>query len=465
MPYLKNYFSVNPMVTDEQFFGVYLGKQKVGYTSYSETEIDQDGKPALRTTTTTRLKLGLIGSEVEMKIDSETVSIARKTFSMHFVTQSAGRQQIVDAWYSPTAIKVKVDNNGEISNHTLVNPTDAEVVDDPLTFFALHPAPSGTKKVVYVFDPTTVSLIKNTIRVGPMETISIANIITKANTLIIEDPRLETKVHVSDKGDILKVSTSLGIEMMPLSKEAALAGNAPGGAMPDLAELMRVVPNEPIANAENLTLLRIRLTSDVIKSLPSDQSQSVKKDGKTWLVNIKPTQLLRAPTKTISQAAAAQTDWLKPSLNIPSDKQMFVKLAAEITGKNPTLRDATLKIRRYVNQTMRPNAGIGVLRDATEVLATKEGVCRDYAILTATLCRSAGIPARLASGLVSWDGNFYYHAWVEVFTGYEWVGVDSISNSDQFSASHVKLSQGNVDKAFNFTVLSGVKMEVLDVKS
>jgi transglutaminase-like putative cysteine protease len=142
----------------------------------------------------------------------------------------------------------------------------------------------------------------------------------------------------------------------------------------------------------------------------------------------------------------------------------MIALAKKIVGSTTDTAKAAEKIRSHVNSIMTPDAGIGILRDANEVLKTRVGVCRDYAILTATLCRAAKLPTKLASGLVSFDGTFYYHAWVEVFTGTKWVPYDSIPSAPEFSATHVKLSEGNVDTAFAFTVLSGAKIEVLEQK-
>ena len=154
--------------------------------------------------------------------------------------------------------------------------------------------------------------------------------------------------------------------------------------------------------------------------------------------------------------------WVEPSLNIPSDEAKFISLAKKIVGVRSTVRAASSEIRKWVYGYMRPNATMGIVRDANDVLESKEGVCRDYAILTVTLLRAAGIPARLASGLVSLDGNFYYHAWAEAWDGAKWIGIDSTTDRDQISAAHVKLSEGNVDKAFTFVVLSKAKLEVVD---
>ena len=107
---------------------------------------------------------------------------------------------------------------------------------------------------------------------------------------------------------------------------------------------------------------------------------------------------------TIQEAALGKPQFMTPDLDMPSDHPDFKSLAKQIVGPETRVEPAANLVKTWVYEQMKPNAGIGVLRDASEVLRSKEGVCRDYAILTGTLLRSAGIPARLASGLVDWDG-------------------------------------------------------------
>jgi transglutaminase-like putative cysteine protease len=126
--------------------------------------------------------------------------------------------------------------------------------------------------------------------------------------------------------------------------------------------------------------------------------------------------------------------------------------------------DVVRAIHDYVHDLMTPNAGIGVLRDAREILSSHEGVCRDYAILTATLLRAAKVPARVCSGLVYMDGAFYYHAWAEFWDSTQWIGVDSTLEIGELTPGHIKLAHGNVEEAFTFTVLDGVKVNVLEKK-
>ena len=275
---------------------------------------------------------------------------------------------------------------------------------------------------------------------------------------------MNTTVFTSGKGDVIKVTTTIGMDMVPATKEEAL-GKIDTSASPDMAALMSIRPSKAINKPLNLYNLKIRLNADNLPTIPNDSQQEARKDEGAWIVNIKPTQLSSAKSISIAAAKSQKPDWVKPSMLIPSTSPRFVKLAKVIIDKRTDVRSAALAIRKYVNAKMTPNAGIGVLRDANEVLDAKEGVCRDYAILTTSLCRAANIPARLASGLVNFEGNFYYHAWVEVWTGYDWLGLDSVPPSDFFTASHVKLSQGNVNQAFTFTILSNAKMEVLEQRN
>ncbi len=445
-------------VLDAQYFGVYLQGQRVGYALYDSSSVVFAGKSAERSHSLTSLKIGLIGSEVEMKVESETITVASRPVKMKFVTSSAGRTQTVEARFTATSIEANVNNNGAVSKSILPLPKDGLIYDDPVTALQAQPGMAGKELSFYIFDPSSVALMKNRAFYGEKEDLDGVSF----TPIVVEDPRLTTKVYLSGKGDIVKVGTSIGVEMKPLSKADALAEIKDTGTRPDLAEVTSIRPTPAIANPQNSKFLKLRLSADNLKSVPSGDFQKVEKADGGWLVSISQPSAL--PALSIAACANAQPAWLKPSHLIPSDHPKMVALAKKVVGSTTNSAKAAEAIRGYVNSIMTPDAGIGILRDANEVLKTKVGVCRDYAILTATLCRAAKLPTKLASGLVSFDGTFYYHAWVEVFTGSKWVPYDSIPNAPEFSATHVKLSEGNVDTAFAFTVLSGAKIQVLEQK-
>ena len=102
------------------------------------------------------------------------------------------------------------------------------------------------------------------------------------------------------------------------------------------------------------------------------------------------------------------------------------------------------------------------LQTDLETLNKKTGDCDDLSVLYISLCRSAGIPARLIKGILIEEVNNYLHiephAWVEIFTGSSsgkngWIPVECAGEADDVSmdvhqyfglesANHLRLYQG-----------------------
>ncbi len=63
---------------------------------------------------------------------------------------------------------------------------------------------------------------------------------------------------------------------------------------------------------------------------------------------------------------------------------------------------------------------------AEEAMRLGQGVCQDYAHIMIAVLRRMGIPARYVNGLMIGEG--YTHAWVEIYTGEGWYGLDPTNN-------------------------------------
>jgi hypothetical protein len=443
---------------------MYLQGTKIGYASYVDKPEKIDGVAATRSESHTVIDAGLLGTAMKMVTDSTTwTNGSGRPVRMKFLIASGGRSQKLDAKFGASKVEVDVDNNGAKSHHSLAIPGGL-VVDDPLSLVIKGKATPGQTQSFWVLDPMTVSFLRNDVKlVGPSST-TVSGKNVPATLIEVTDPHASMKVFVTSKGDLVRVEGPMGIEMLPESREVATT--PPGKYSPtiDLAVNTSLKTDKPISDPAHLTKLKLRISGRDLSQIPSDDSQSVSKDGDAWDVDIHPLRLSDSKGDSIAKAAADKPAWIEPSLDIPSKSPKFRELAKRIIGLKKDVLPASLAIKQYVYNNMQPNAGIGVLRDASEILSSKEGVCRDYAILTTTLLRSAGIPARLAAGLVSWDGTFYYHAWSEAWDGHRWIGLDSTTGDEQLSAGHVKLAEGNVDQAFQFTFLEKARIEVLDAR-
>ena len=87
------------------------------------------------------------------------------------------------------------------------------------------------------------------------------------------------------------------------------------------------------------------------------------------------------------------------------------------------------------------------------------------------MARAAGVPARVATGLVELRGAFYYHAWPEVFVAETsgsrgvWLAVDPTLDQFPADATHVRLARGGLERqAAILSMVGRAKLEVLDVE-
>ncbi len=443
-----------------EYLGLYMTGVKIGYASSTETS-DRSYGAEKRIDSYNLLNLGLLGQDMKIVIVSTTWVAKSKPLRMEMKVESAGRIQQVVARFSAKNIDLEIDNTGSRSKKSLKLPADAPVVDDAITAILTDGSESGTIKSFYVLDPMTVSLVKNEVKLVGSRKLEWKGKTYDVTAVEVSEPRATTTAFFSAKGDLIKIDGPMGMEMVPMSEEEAKAIDPDSvGKTPDIAAETAIMPDKPITPS-SLEGLKLRVTGRDLKLVPSDHRQHVTKSGETWVIELK--REVGNPKTTIASSKAKMSSWIKDGVNVPASDPAMSKLSKSIVGNEKFVIPATERIRKYVLKIMMPNAGIGVLRDAREVLKSREGVCRDYAILTATLLRAAQIPARLASGLVYQDGQYYYHAWAEVWDGKQWIGVDS-TRPESVGIGHIKLAQGSVEEAFTFPFLGKVKMEVLDAR-
>jgi len=443
-------------VPGETFLGLYMQNQRIGYSRSFQAMDASKGPGISRLDSLTVMDAALLGTPLKLRIDGSTWLKNAQPVRMKFKVSSAGLNQSVEAQFRAKDVVINVDNVGKKTKSILKKPK-GDIVDDPMTSLSTGSVAVGTRRVVYVFDPMTVSFVRNEVVVGKPEKIETANGTVNATVIDILDPRMSTRVYMTSKGDLIKATSGMGIEMRPLARQEALAA-LPAGTSVDLATATLIRPEGEINAPRSTRKVSLLVQGRSLESVPSDENQTVTRTDDGYTVDLHPTEFSTVPFPI---GANGKEAYLKPSLLLASDAPRMQNLAAKLTKGKTTLVAAARAIHDFVQTTMVPNAGMGVLRNAEEVLDRKEGVCRDYAVLTTTLLRSAKIPARLVGGMIYADGAFYYHAWSEAWDGKNWVGIDSTLPEFRISAAHFKLSDGNVDKAFSFPFLEGTRIKVL----
>ena len=442
------------------YLGLYMQGQRVGYSSYSQEKARFEGKLVVKSNSVTKMSANLLGTPIRLSIFSTTISDMKGSpLQMSFAMNSAGRANILIAQFKGKKVSLTSNQTGTVS-HSILTMPPGEVTDDPLQGLIFGKLKRGFRKAIYVLDPTTQMFIKNVVVYRGSKAILIHHKHVDAIWVELEDPRAATEVYLSQKGNLLEADSVMGLKMVPMTKKEALAGF--GNSKVDLAYGNKIVPSGNLVDPAGLRKLKLKInSSETYAKLPSDEYQSVTGSAGKFVVNIHP-PYFKIPTGiTIKKAHLLKPQWTKPDTDIPSNEEKFHLLAERIIGKTTDVGAAARKIQLWVYGKMTPDARIAVLRNANEVLATKRGVCRDYAILTATLLRSSGIPCKLVTGLVSWDGDFYYHAWVKFYDGTNWIGLDSTVRASQMSATHIELATGTVSDAYSAPFLQSPKITIL----
>jgi len=116
--------------------------------------------------------------------------------------------------------------------------------------------------------------------------------------------------------------------------------------------------------------------------------------------------------------------YLLPSRYCESDH--FHQMASEITAGQRPGYDQVVSIVEWIRENIQFSPGSSETPlSAIEMNARQVGVCRDFAHLGITLCRSLSIPARMVVGYLYGLDPMDLHAWFEVYVGNRWYTFDA----------------------------------------
>lgn len=133
--------------------------------------------------------------------------------------------------------------------------------------------------------------------------------------------------------------------------------------------------------------------------------------------------------------------YLAASHHIESDHPEIKKAAAETVKGAVPAYEKMERLVRWVSKEIKDEAVDSF--SALEVLHSRKGECQAHTLLYAAMARAAGIPTKLAGGLVYMEGmGFLYHSWAESYAG-RWIPVDPTFNQVGVDATHIKLVEGH----------------------
>ncbi len=139
----------------------------------------------------------------------------------------------------------------------------------------------------------------------------------------------------------------------------------------------------------------------------------------------------------------------------------IVKQSLEITEAGTNDLDKVKALADWVYNHLEKRPVIGI-PDALTTLKAGIGDCNEHASLFAALSRAAGIPTKIAVGVVYHQEAFYYHAWNEVCVGGQWLSLDTTTNQLPADLTHLKFIEGGLQEQIKIgSLLNNLQIEPL----
>lgn len=428
----------------QDWSGIYMQGSKIGY-SFSEIKRIEEG---YQVTEEIFMDLTVMGrpqriqtrvtavADADMRVQILSFRLVAGVISMSATGTVQGKR-----------MRLRIKTGGKTQWRTIPL-QEPPVLTSSLRYFVLKQGIKPGMEYSYpFFDPLTLTSRTMKVEVFDKEQIELQGKFFDCYKVQTSFQGITVSSWVNDQGETLREESPMGLVMLRESREQALEENL--GEKPDITAATSIKVNKSFS-AARLSYLKLRLRDVVLDGFDLDSGRQ-KLDG-----NLLEIRLEELPASGAAGAADFGPD-LQPFLDsspfIQSDDAGIIACAKNNSGKEKTAVSIVRALNSwvYANIDKKPTLSIP---SAVAVLASKQGDCNEHAVLLAALCRAAGIPARVAAGLVYQNGSFFYHAWCEVFVG-RWITVDPAMNQFPADVSHIKFVDGDLENHLGILRLIG----------
>ena len=419
---------------EPEFMAVFLDDAKVGYGREQRTVAGGEVSHAMEMA----LSLGRAGVTMDVKIrdqttetlDGQPLSFRRwqqlgplgervksgqvKDGKIHLITTSlAGERRSVSPY--PHGALMQEGMTRLLRKHGLKPGTKYSFIQLDLDSL------KGLGTDVVVGRARSVSVIGRTLQLTPVST-----------TTRFPTGKIEGIAYVDDDFRPRKVAMSVvGMKLTLVACDEQYA-HSPNGKFDLMAAVSVACPTaipEPRSLAQAVFTLAPR-GRRVELHLPTTGSQSVEHaDDGTVTVRVKINPGLPGPRPYVGDDEAAR-EALEPNQFVESKHRAIVERSREIVGQARDALSAARAIESWVHEHISKDLTVGYA-SAAETLQSRTGDCTEHAVLTAALCRAAGVPCRIVAGVAyseQFGGQkkrFIGHAWNQAYVGGTWVDLDA----------------------------------------
>lgn len=221
----------------------------------------------------------------------------------------------------------------------------------------------------------------------------------------------------------------LGVIRIERSDESTARSRLATAAQPERYVHSLLRSNVRLPDPRSLARLRLRLVLDARgdgwPELDGPGQRVVGRTSRERTLEVTRT----APTRDAPPEASADDPDLAANVLLQADDPAVRAIADALRRPNAGAFALALAARDWVAGHLAIDSGLAVV-PAGEAARNRRGTCVAFAVLTASIARALGVPARVVLGYAYVEGVFGGHAWTEVRVGTEWVAIDAALRGD-----------------------------------
>lgn len=444
-----------------------LEGQKAGYIHFIVEEDLQAGQKVLVAKRELRLALRRGPDVAQIIVDVGSVELPDGTVRQVSMTQALGQQQLMrmvgDVEGNQVTIKVQTQDEHEVINPW---PDGTLGLFGEYTLFEDKAVQPGDEFDYTYFEPTVSHVVRIQVKVGEVEPVNLPNapvrhlLRVEATPEKIQDVQLPAAIHWLDPTTfepVLVESELPGLGALTAVLTTEEAARAPFQPQVQVFN-QSVVLRSRVLNVHDLRSVTYRVAlpgdDDPAAAFPIDARQSIEGEkGEPFEVTV---VAIREPQK-IDNPEEIGDEYTTSNFFINSEDERVKALAQEaISNETDPWRKAQ-RVERWVHQNMRSLNFSEAMATSDHVAQTLSGDCTEFAMLTAALCRAAGVPSRTAIGLIYVDSVtepvMAFHMWTEVAIDGQWLALDATLGKGSVGPGHLKITDHSWHDTRSFTPL------------
>lgn len=438
--------------TDE-WFGIYQQGKKIGY-AHTQTMPEAETYHLIEDSEMDILALGSV-QRVKTTINSYTTkNFLLKYFD--FVMQSEMTVMKIKGAVLGRKLVLDIDTGGKKRTERIRLSSPPYLSPNIKPAILLMGLETGRQYRFPIFNPATMSTEQAIIAVESKEFLKIGEEEKTIYKLKESFQGMETTSWITQDGETIKEVSPLGYMLLRESRDEAQKRDKSGPVV-DIVRLT-MIPSDPIRDSAKVSYVKVQLNGVELRGFQLEGDRQSRKGN---VIEIRKEDFPSA--YRLPYTGKKMSDYLLPNALIQSDDNKIINLSKRILSGEKDPREAAKKLNEWVYTAIRKKPVVSI-PSALDVLNQREGDCNEHTALYAALARAAGIPTRMAAGIVYMNNGFYYHAWPEVWDG-QWLAVDPTFNQFPADATHIRFVTGNLDRQSDIVRLVGkLKVEVLEYK-